>query len=435
MAVQSPEMMPVLPQPMLSQSIPPQPIVQSDQAAPQSLDYDLVIVGGGLVGLTLACGLKDSGLQVAVVEARSESIAVTRGQAYHINLLSSRIFAGLGVWDQMRPRVNPIDQIRLCDGDYPQVVNFERQDLGTEVLGYVAEHQVVLEGLQSSLAQCGNVSYLCPAELVQVEYHSERVDLVLKQGEDVQQVRSRLLVAADGSRSPIRQQAGIRTYGWQYWQACVVAFIQPQHSHQNVAHERFWPSGPFAILPLPHNLCRIVWTAPKAEAQAIAQLDDAAFLAQLKQRCGDHMGDLAVVGSRSVFPVQLMHSQHYTLPRLALIGDAAHCCHPVGGQGVNLGIRDAAALAEVLAAAEQQGEDIGSLKVLRRYERWRKLENLVILGFTDILNRAFSNHWLPIVGLRRLGLVGLRTVRPLKQVALRLMTGLLGRSPQVVRRG
>jgi 2-octaprenyl-6-methoxyphenol hydroxylase len=425
MTVQSPETMPVL----------SQPIVQPDQADPRSLDYDLVIVGGGLVGMTLACGLKDSGLQVAVVEARPESIAVTRGQAYHINLLSSRIFAGLGVWDQMRLRVNPIDQIRLCDGDSPQVVNFERRDLGTEVLGYVAEHQVVLEGLQSSLGQWGNVSYLCPAELVQVEYHPDRVDLVLKQGEEIRQVRSRLLVAADGSRSPIRQQAGIRTYGWQYWQSCVVAFIQPQHSHQNVAHERFWPSGPFAILPLPNNLCRIVWTAPKAEAQAIAQLDDGEFLAQLKRRYGNHMGELAVVGPRSVFPVQLMHSQQYTLPRLALIGDAAHCCHPVGGQGVNLGIRDAAALAEVLTTAEQRGEDIGSLRVLRRYERWRKFENLVILGFTDILDRTFSNHWLPIVGLRRLGLIGLRTVRPLKQVALRLMTGLLGRSPQVARRG
>ena len=426
MTVQSPEILPSI--------TPTEPIEQGDRTARQGLDYDLVIVGGGLVGATLACALEDSGLQVALVEARQGSIAVAQGQAYHINLLSSRIFEGMGVWAQMRSGVNPIDQIRLCDGDSSPVVKFERRDLRTEVLGFVAEHQVVLEGLQASLGRCGNVSYLCPAELVQIEYHSDRVDLVLKQGEATRQVRSRLLVAADGSRSPIRQQAGIRTYGWQYWQACVVAYIQPQHSHQNVAHERFWPSGPFAILPLPNNLCRIVWTAPKAEATAIAQLDDAEFLTLLKQRYGSQMGELTVVGKRSVFPVQLMHSQRYTLPRLALIGDAAHCCHPVGGQGVNLGIRDAAALAEVLTTAQRNGEDIGNLKVLRRYERWRKFENLLILGFTDILDRTFSNHWLPIVFLRRLGLLGLRTVPLLRQMALRLMTGLLGRSPKVARR-
>lgn len=426
--------MPVQPSKGISATLIPQPINQTQSNATTQLDYDLVIVGGGLVGATLACALKDSGLQVALVEARQESLSTARGQAYHINLLSSRIFEGLGVWDQMRPRVNPIDQIRLSDADYPQAVEFGRQDLGTEVLGFVAEHRVVLEGLQTSLNQCANVSYLCPAELLEVEYHADRVELLLNQSGERRQVRSRLLVAADGSRSPIRQQAGIRTYGWQYWQSCVVAFVQPERSHQNIAHERFWPSGPFAILPLPNNLCRIVWTAPKAEAAAIAQLDDAEFLVQLKQRYGDQMGELAVVGERSVFPVQLMHSQRYTLPRLALLGDAAHCCHPVGGQGVNLGIRDAAALAEVLRAAEQQDEDIGSLRVLRRYERWRKLENLVILGFTDILDRTFSNAWLPIVVLRRLGLISLRKVRPLKQIALRLMTGLLGRSPQIARR-
>ncbi|HEY9909813.1 MAG TPA: FAD-dependent hydroxylase [Thermosynechococcaceae cyanobacterium] len=413
-----------------------QPVTSQKQQADslKRLDYDLVIVGGGLVGATLACGLKDSGLQVAIVEARPESLAVARGQAYHINLMSSRIFTGLGVWKQMRSGVNPIDQIRLSDADYSQTVQFDERDLGTGAVGYVAEHRVVLEGLQSGLRQCANVSYLCPAELVEVEYHDDCVELVLSQAGETRRVRSQLLVAADGARSPIRQQAGIRTQGWQYWQSCVVAFVQPEKSHRNIAYERFWSSGPFAILPLPENLCRIVWTAPKAEAAAIAQLDDAEFLVLLRQRYGDQMGALAVVGSRSVFPVQLMHSQRYTLPRLALIGDAAHCCHPVGGQGVNLGIRDAAALAEVLKAAQAQGEDIGSLSVLRRYERWRKVENLVILGFTDILNRTFSNRWLPLVVLRRLGLLGLRHIPLLRRIALRLMTGLSGRSPEIAER-
>jgi 2-octaprenyl-6-methoxyphenol hydroxylase len=398
------------------------------------LDYDLVVVGGGLVGATLACALRDSSLRVALIEAKPESAAIARGQAYHINLMSSRIFAGIGVWNEMRPEVNPIEQIHLSDADYSGIVQFMLRDLSTDVLGYVAEHRVLLDALQNFLRQCPNVDCLCPAELVNTNYQTDGVELTLNQAGEVRQVWTRLLVAADGARSPIRQQASIQTRGWQYWQSCVVAFIQPEKSHHNIAYERFQPDGPFAILPLPNNLCRIVWTAPKAEAAAIAALDDEQFLTRLKQRYGDQMGELSLVGDRYVFPVQLMHSTCYTQPRLALIGDAAHCCHPVGGQGVNLGIRDAAALAEILQQAHKQGRDIGDLKVLKQYEHWRKLENLTILGFTDLLVRTFSNNFLPLVILRRLGLGVLRSIYPLKVMALQLMTGLSGRVPKLAQR-
>jgi len=397
--------------------------------AKPTIDYDLVIVGGGIVGATLACALKDSGLRVALIEAKPQSAAIARGQAYHVNLMSSQIFQGIGAWEQMRPAVNPIHQIRLSDADHAGVVKFMPQDLGRDILGYVAEHRVVLEALQNCLSQCPNVTYLCPAELVETTQHTDAVELVLNQAGDRTCIRTRLLVAADGARSPIRQQAGISTRGWQYWQACVVAFIQPEKPHQNVAYERFWSDGPFAILPLPNNLCRIVWTAPHAEAEALLAMDDDQFLTLLKQRYGDQMGTLSLVGQRSLFRVQLMQSDRYTLPRLALIGDAAHCCHPVGGQGANMGIRDAAALAEIIQTAHQQGQDIGDRQVLKSYERWRKLENLTILGFTDLLNRSFSNTFLPLVICRRLGLWLLRTVQPAKVMALRLMTGLSGRAP------
>jgi 2-octaprenyl-6-methoxyphenol hydroxylase len=398
------------------------------------VDYDVVVVGGGLVGATLACALKDSGLQVALLEAKPQSDAVARGQAYHINLLSSRIFEGLGIWEEMRPGVNPIAQIRLSDADYAPAVQFVPQDLGTPVLGYVAEHRVLLEALQDAVSQCTNVTSLCPAALVNTITEADGVTLEVLQAGATHQLRTRLLVAADGSRSSLRQHAGIRTHGWQYWQACVVAFIKPEKAHNNIAYERFQTDGPFAILPLPNNLCRIVWTAPKAEAEAIMALDDEHFLEKLKQRYGEQMGDLSLVGDRSMFPVQLMQSDRYVLPRLALIGDAAHCCHPVGGQGVNLGIRDAAALAQILQTAHQQGQDIGALQVLQSYERWRKLENLLVLGFTDVLNRLFSNNILPLVVLRRLGLWTLRSLHPVKRIALGLMTGLSGRAPKVAQR-
>ncbi|MDX2228790.1 MAG: FAD-dependent hydroxylase [Leptolyngbyaceae cyanobacterium bins.349] len=423
----------LLDSPTLDSSPSLHPATQSAAAQTQPIDYDVAIVGGGIVGLTLACALKESGLRIALIEAKVESAAVSRGQAYHVNLLSSRIFAGIGVWSQMRPGVNPIEQIRLSDQDYPGTVQFKLQDLQTPALGYVSEHRVLLEGLRSFLTQCDRVTSLCPVEVVTTQFEPDGVALTLRQDGQEWNVRSRLLVAADGARSPIRQKAGISTIGWQYWQSCVVAFIKPEKAHRNIAYERFQADGPFAILPLPENLCRIVWTAPKQEAAAILALKEDEFLAKLKTRYGDQMGELELVGDRYLFPVQLMHSRQYVQPRLALIGDAAHCCHPVGGQGVNLGIRDAAALAEVLQTAHQQGKDIGELTVLRRYERWRKLENWKILAFTDLLDRLFSNNILPIVMLRRLGLWMLQHLYPVKQIALRLMVGLSDRAPNLAK--
>lgn len=188
------------------------------------------------------------------------------------------------------------------------------------------------------------------------------------------------------------------------------------------------------VLPLPGNRCQIVWTHPHAEAKAMAELDEGAFLAKLKTYTGEVLGDLELVSDRLVFPVQLMQCDRYIKPRLALVGDAAHCCHPVGGQGLNLGIRDAASLAQILQAAQNKGQDIGKIKVLKRYEGWRKLENLTILGFTDLLDRIFSNSWFPVVILRRLGLWVMNNLKPLKIFALKLMTGLLGKTPKLAQR-
>ena len=397
-------------------------------------DYDLAIVGGGIIGLTLACALKDSGLSVVLIEAKPHSVAAAKGQAYAVHLLSGRIFEGIGVWDKILPQIATFRQVRLSDADHPGVVEFQPADLGTDALGYVAEHQALLQPLQEFLQECSNVSYLCPAEVVKTQYEPDAVAIELSVGGESRTIRTRLLVAADGARSRIRTWAGINTRGWQYWQSCIVAFVKPEKTHNDTAYERFWPSGPFAILPLPGNRCRIVWTAPHDEAKALVNLDDEQFLVELSRRYGDQMGRLELDGDRFVFPVQLMQSDRYVLPRLALIGDAAHCCHPVGGQGLNMGIRDAAVLAQVVQSAYQVGEDIGDLSVLKRYEHWRKQENLTILGFTDLLDRIFSNNWLPIVVIRRLGLWTLRRVRPVKTYALQLMTGLRGRSPELAQK-
>lgn len=414
------------------------PLTQVDPTvSPQQVTiekyYDLVIVGGGIVGLTLAAALQNSGLSVLLIEAKPTSAAVAKGQAYAVHILSARIFQGIGLWPKILPNIAKYNQVRLSDADYPNVIEFQTADLGAAELGYVAEHQALLQPLQEFVEGCENVTYLCPAEVVKTQYQQDGVIVEVKIADQIQTIDAKLLVAADGSKSPIRQAAGIKTKGWKYWQSCIVAFIKPEKPHNNTAYERFWPSGPFAILPLPGNRCRIVWTAPHEEAQALCALDDQQFLAELTKRFGQQMGKLELLGDRFVFQVQLMQSDRYVLPRLALIGDAAHNCHPVGGQGLNLGIRDAAALAEIIQTAHQAGEDIGKIQVLKKYERWRQTENLTILGFTDLLDRIFSNNFLPIVIIRRLGLWILGRVPIVRIFMLKLMIGLKGKTPQLAK--
>ena len=401
--------------------------------------YDIIIVGGGIVGSVAACGLAQSGLQVALIETQSQSFASTRGQAYSINLLSAQVFQDLGLWDTIRPHIEAYRSVRLSDGDYDKVVHFSPRDLNsktfnTDTIGYVAEHRVLLEALQTSLRITPNLDWICPATVTETDWKSDRSIITVEIQGQSQILHARLIVGADGSNSPLRRAAKIRTIGWQYWQSCIVAFVKPEIPHHQVAHERFQPDGPFAILPLPNGLCRIVWTAPKSEADRVIHLDPAAFMTELRHRFGDHLGHLTLVGEPSVFPVKLLHSFRYVQPRLALVGDAAHCCHPVGGQGINLGIRDAAALCETVAQAHSQQEDFASLPVLRRYERWRIWENLLVLGLTDTLTRLFSNQILPIVFLRRTSLWILEDVQPVKSLVLRLMQGLTGRPPRIPRR-
>ncbi len=398
----------------------------------RGFDYDVAIVGAGIVGLTLACALKNSGLTVALIEAQPRSAQLNQRRAYHITLMSSRIFQGLGVWPQILPHISTFRHIRLADADYATVVDLQPEDLGTETLGYVAEHRVLVAALQDALDQ-SDLTWLCSAQVMQTRYEAAGVDLALTIAGQERQVRTRLLIAADGVQSPIRQGMGIGTHGWHYWQSCVTAVIRPEKPYDSIALEHFWASGPFATLPLPDNRCQIVLTAPHAEAQSWLEADAATFLAELDRRYEGRLGKLELVGDRVLFPVQLMQSDRYTLSRLALVGDAAHCCHPVGGQGLNMGIRDAVALAQVLQAAHQQQEDIGAWPVLRRYERWRKWENLVLLAFTDFLDRMFSNNLLPLVLMRRLGLWLLKTIQPCRFLALRLMTGLAGRFPELVK--
>lgn len=401
------------------------------KAGSLNLDCDIVIVGAGIVGTTLAAALKDSGLKIILIEAQSKEITAQKTQAYAFSPLSSRIYEGIGIWQDIFPHVGKYQHISLSDADYSQKVKFETKDLPGEHLGYVAQHNVVITALHKYLADCPNVTWLCPAEVVNVTTDKTISTVAVKVQGEQRLIKTKLVVGADGARSHIRSLAGIKTRGWKYWQSCVAFTIKHTAPENNTAFERFWPSGPMGVLPLPGNRCQIVWTNPHADAQALAELDESAFLAKLQTYTGSVLGELELVSQRRVFPVQLMQCDRYIKSRLALIGDAAHCCHPVGGQGLNMGIRDAASLAQILQAAHLQKEDIGTVKILKRYENWRKIENLAILGFTDLLDRLFSNSWLPVVAVRRLGLWMMSYLKPLRIFALRLMTGLLGKKPKL----
>jgi 2-octaprenyl-6-methoxyphenol hydroxylase len=395
--------------------------------------YDVMIVGGGIVGTTLAVALQKTGARIAIIEERPLAMVADRRQAYALSIMSGRILAGLGVWDKVFPHVGKFNQIRLSDADCPIFVPFVVNELKTDYLGYVGEHKVVLTALQECTRDRPHLHWLCPAQVLQVEYGQENATVTVEMNGETYPLTTKLVIGADGARSSIRQEARIKTKGWKYWQSCVVFTIEHQLECNETAFERFWPTGPMGILPLPGNRCQIVWTNPHAQAKVLQDMEESQFIAKLEVYTGGLLGKLQLVSDRDLFPVQLMQSDTYIKLRLALVGDAAHCCHPVGGQGLNLGIRDAAALAQVLTEALENGEDIGSIEVLKRYESWRKGENLAILGVTDFLDRFFSTNWLPIIWTRRCGLWTMRHFPPLKLLALQVMTGLRGRIPALAR--
>ncbi|WP_310428564.1 FAD-dependent hydroxylase [Chamaesiphon sp. VAR_48_metabat_135_sub] len=405
-----------------------------DTGSPQ-LNYDLAIVGGGIIGNTLAIALQNSGLRVVSIESEHRSISVAKGRAYVLSMLSGRIFEGLGIWDRVLPQVTQFSQIQISDADYAGVVKMYPQDLGTEALGYAASHEVLLTALQAKLTTAENITVMCPAQVVNVDYTATDAEITIYTPDldTLTKIRANLVIAADGAKSTLRSQAGIETTGWNYWQSCITATIKPEKPHQNIAYERFWYAGPIGVLPLADGRCQVVWTLPHQQAEELRDLPASEFLQELERCTGGLLGKLELDSQRWLFPVKLMQSKQYTAPRLALIGDAAHCCHPVAGQGMNLGIRDAAALAEILVTAHQAGEDIGSNTVLNRYANWRKPENWVILAFTDFLDRMFSNRILPIVTIRRIGLFLLDRIPVFKYLALRLMTGLAGKIPQIAK--
>jgi 2-octaprenyl-6-methoxyphenol hydroxylase len=397
------------------------------------LQADVLIAGGGLVGGTLACGLAAGGLSVVVVDTLDPAEGLESafdGRASAIALSSQRVLDGLGLWSSLQPQSAAIREIRVSDGDSLFFLHYDRRDVGAEAFGYMVENRSIRKALDSRFKNFDELTLLAPARISMLERKPGHVRATLADGRSV---RARLVVGAEGRRSPTRDHAGIKLTSWSYKQSAIVCTVAHELSHDHVAHERFLPAGPFAILPLPDNRSSIVWTEREENVSALMALDDEAFLSELKSRFGDFLGKLEVVGPRWAYPLSLQYAERATDHRLVLAGDASHAMHPIAGQGLNMGLRDVAVLAEVLTDAHRLGLDPGDGTVLDNYERWRRFDNTLMLAMTDGLNRLFSNDIAPLRLARDLGLAAVNKVPPLKKLFMQHAMGLAGDLPRLMR--
>ena len=404
--------------------------------ADMEYDYDLIIVGGGMVGASLACALGGCGLRIAVVEAvplRAASQPSYDDRSIALAYGSRRIFSAMGLWEGLAASVTPIRKIHVSDRGHFGMLRMDAARHGYDALGYVVENRELGKLFAARLKALDNVDLLCPAELEGLETDTGRACVQIAMEGGKRQLTARLLVGADGGRSQVRELADIGTRRWDYGQCAVIANVTPGRPHRGVAYERFTDSGPLAMLPMSDNRCSLVWTVNQGEEEALLALDDASFLARLQARFGYRLGELRKTGRRSAYPLALVMAESADTPRLALIGNAAHTLHPVAGQGFNLGIRDVAVLAEVIAQARLAGGDIGAARVLRRYNAWRRADQNRVARLTDGLVRLFSATLPPVVVGRNLGLLVLDRMAPAKRLMMRQAMGLAGRLPRLAR--
>jgi len=395
-------------------------------------NYDIAIVGGGLVGAALACAFGGSGLKVAVLERHVPKAPADDTYDLRVSAItpaSRALFEALGVWPGIAAR--PMGRVAAMEVWDRGAIRFDAADIGEPALAYIIENGAMTAALHARVQQYTNVHSVAPAELAAVEI-KDGAALTLRDG---RRISARLLVGADGADSAVRQYAGLALRRFALAQTAIVATVRTERPHDDTAFQHFLATGPLALLPLAgaHHVS-IVWSADTPRAQALMALDDAAFTAELARAFGDRLGALNIASARAAFPLALTHAVDYTAPAVALVGDAAHTVHPLAGQGVNLGLLDAAALAEVVLDAHGAGKDIGAHHVLRRYERWRKGDNWTLLVVTGGFKLLFGNDWPLVREARNLGLVATDRVPFAKNLFMRRACGLVGDLPRLARR-
>ena len=413
-------------------------------------DFDLIIIGGGLVGASLACALSDSSLRIAIIEAfpfksdDSEYQPAFDARSVALSYTSKQVFEGIGLWPSINKLgVAAIKKIHISDRGHAGITRLNADDENVEALGYVVETRVIGKALFDNLKKQKNITLIAPAKLKNFDLNADfaSADIEITDSNNLVESRTltaKLLIAADGDDSVVRRLSGVRIKQRNYEQSAVIANIATDQSHNNQAFERFTDSGPLALLPMAatddeKNRYSLVWTINNSEQEEMMGWDDETFLLKLKQRFGERAGQFIQVSKRHAYPLSLMRAQEHVRERLAIIGNAAHTLHPVAGQGFNLGLRDVAALSQVIIDASRENKDIGSLDNLTIYSDWRKRDHIQTAIATDGLVRLFSNNFLPIAALRNLGLLVVDLVPPLKKVFARHAMGFVGKLPRLGR--
>lgn len=395
--------------------------------------YDVVIVGGGMVGATLACGLGDSPLKVAVIEdAPPPEFAPDQPHDLRVSavsIASSSILKTVGAWRGIvARRLCPFRRMRVWEdkGD----VEFHSEDINEPLLGHIVENRIIQLALLERLRDFRNVTLLCPAKTRTIDYNRRQSTITL---EDGQVLTARLLVAADGGYSRVRQAAGMGVSAWDYEQHALVLTVETAYPQQDITWQRFTPTGPLAFLPLDGPHASLVWYQTPEEVKRLKALSDEDLMAELLTTFPSALGEIKRIEARGSFPLKRQHALHYTQEGVALIGDAAHMIHPLAGQGVNIGLLDAAALAQVLVNAHRNAHDIGASKTLQEYEKMRRQNNLLMMTTMDLFYRVFGTSHLPLKLVRNLGLGLAERIAPAKKIAMRYAMGLGGKLPRLAR--
>ena len=403
-------------------------------------DFDVVIVGGGMVGLATAALVarepRLAGQRVAVVEKATPRAPVDGDLDLRVSALSrasERVLAAAGAWSAIEPHACPYERMVVWDAastpEAGDALRFDAAEAGEPDLGHIVENLRVQWALAESPALRGVTQLRAGLDALEIGADAVKIGL-----DDGRGVTAGLVVGADGGPSKVRELCGISRGGWSYGQVAVVAHLEPERPHRNTAWQRFLPEGPLALLPLGDGRVSLVWTTTPEAATSLAEADPAEFGRRVTESSAGVLGALRLASGRAGFPLALWHAREYVRPRLALVGDAAHTIHPLAGQGVNLGFLDAASLVEVLAEAADSGTDPASLRALRRYARWRRAENAVMLGACDTINRTFGERSVAVAGLRRLGLAAVGAQAPVRRLLMRRALGLAGDLPAIVAR-
>jgi len=406
----------------------------------RGFDADVILSGGGLVGQTLALALDQAGLSVAVIDASKSADTLAPafdGRAFAIAFASYRMWRTLGLGDQLDDVAQPIEQIMVTDGKLgrgPSLLHlhFDRAEMRDtdEPLGLMLEARHVRLALDSAVKARSSINMIQPMSVSAIERDPAGATVTLADG---RKLRAPLLVGTDGRRSFVRGAVGIRTIGWDYPVTAIVATILHEKPHGAVAHEFFLPNGPFAILPLKGNRANIVWAEPRAAADALLKMNEVDFIAELRKRFGDFLGELSLEGPRFGYPLSLQLAERMIDQRVALAGDSAHGIHPLAGQGLNLGLKDCAALAECIADGVSLGLDPGDVSILERYQRWRRFDNVTMALGMEFFDKLFSNDIKPLRAARTLGLAAVNAVGPARRFFMKYAGGGAGDLPKLLR--